>query len=219
MSWIPGSQLETSLSEINLHKMGSLFAKLHEHGSRFTPPNGFTTRKMDSIYARGETDLLFSEACSDAFTASTKNILRQTDQRVKKTFAHLYRAPQGLQVIHNDLHHGNIKIYHGRLCPLDFEDTVWGYRVLVFDLALQDLLVVVAPEAFDPLQRAFRVGYESCGSWPEEYEGHIDTFRAGLLLWVANYVARFEREFLREFIDWIAPLFNRYLETGLIRKA
>jgi Ser/Thr protein kinase RdoA (MazF antagonist) len=219
MSWVPGSQLETRLNEINLHKMGVLFAKLHDHGSRFTPSNGFTTNKMDSICARGEPDVLFSEASYDAFTANTNDILRQTDQRVKEAFAHLFSAPQGIQVIHNDLHHGNIKIYHGQLFPLDFEDTIWGYPVQDIAMALQDLMVDVAPDEYDPLQRAFREGYESLRSWPEEYEGQIDTFRAGRMLWVANYVGRYQRKFLREFIDWLAPMFNRYLETGLIRKA
>lgn len=218
MSWIPGSQLETRLNEINLQKMGILFAKLHDHGARFAPSNGFTTRKMDSIYARGEPEVLFSEACYDAFTANTKNSLRQTDQSVKKAFARLYSTPQGIQVIHNDLHHGNIKIYHGQLCPLDFEDTIWGHPVQDIAMALQDLMVDVAPKAYDPLQKAFREGYESLRSWPEEYEGQIDTFRAGRMLWVANYVARYERKSLREFIEWLAPVFDRYLETGLIRK-
>jgi Ser/Thr protein kinase RdoA (MazF antagonist) len=218
MSWIPGSQLETRLNEINLQKMGILFAKLHDHGSRFTPSNGFTTRKMDSIYARGELEVLFSEACYDAFTTNTKNSLWQIDQRVKEAFAHLYGTPQGIQVIHNDLHHGNIKIYHSQLCPLDFEDTIWGHPVQDIAMALQDLMVDVAPEAYDPLQRAFRKGYESLRSWPEEYEGQIDTFRAGRMLWVANYVARYQRKFLREFLEWLAPVFDRYLENGLIRK-
>ena len=218
MSWLPGSQLESRLNEINLNKMGILFAKLHDHGTRFNPQNGFTERKMDSIYARGEPDVLFSEASHDAFTPNTKNILRQTDQKVREAFTHLYSAPQGIQVIHNDLHHGNIKIYHGQLCPLDFEDTIWGYPVQDIAMALQDLMVDLAPQAYDPLQRAFKEGYESLGSWPEDYEGQIDTFRAGRMLWVANYVARCEREFLREFINWLAPVFSRYLETGLIRK-
>jgi Ser/Thr protein kinase RdoA (MazF antagonist) len=219
MSWIPGAQLETKLNEINLHKMGILFAKLHDHGSRFTPANGFTTRKMESIYARGEPDVLFNEASSDAFPTDTKNILRQTDQRVKEAFTHLYSEPLGIEVIHNDLHHGNIKIYHGQLSPLDFEDTIWGYPVQDIAMALQDLMVDVAPDAYDPLQKAFREGYESLRSWPEEYEGQIDTFRAGRMLWVANYVARYEREYLRNFIDWLAPIFDKYLKTGLLRKA
>ena len=218
MSWIPGPLLEKRLSQINLYKMGILFAKLHDHGSRFIPQNGFTKRKMDSIFSRGEPEVLFSTASQDAFTPITENILRHTDQKVREAFAHLYSKTQGIQVIHNDLHHGNIKIYHGQLFPLDFEDTIWGYPVQDIAMALQDLMVDLAPDEFGPLQNAFREGYESVRQWPEEYEGQSDTFRAGRMLWVANYVAHKEREFLGEFIDWLAPVFSRYLETGLIRK-
>jgi len=218
MSWIPGALLETRLNEENLQKMGVLFARLHEHGAAFIPPNNFTKRKMDSIYARGEPDLLFSDASHDAFTPTTRTILEQTDQKVKEAFAQLYNDPQGLQIIHNDLHHENIKIYRGQLYPFDFEDTIWGYPVQDIAMALQDLMVDVTGEAYDPYQKAFQKGYESRRMWPENYEGQIDTFRVGRMLWVANYVARYQRKYLREHIDWLAEQFARYLETGIMRK-
>ena len=79
-------------------------------------------------------------------------------------------------------------------------------------------MVDVEPDTYAPLQRAFRQGYESRGQWPESYEGQIDTFRAGRMLWVANYVARFERKHLREHIQRLAGEFERFLATGSIRK-
>ena len=48
MTWIPGVPLGKHLTEANLLKMGVLFARLHEYSLRFTPPPGFTQRKMDS---------------------------------------------------------------------------------------------------------------------------------------------------------------------------
>jgi hypothetical protein len=38
------------------------------------------------------------------------------------------------------------------------------------------------------------------------------------MLWVANYVALRERQFLREHVDWLAKEFDRFLRTGMIRK-
>ena len=163
--------------------------------------------------------MLFSAACQESFTPRTRAILRRIDERVRGAFSGLYQNPAGLQVIHNDLHHDNIKIYHGRLSPLDFEDTIWGYPVQDMAMALQDLMVDVAPEAYLPLRDAFQAGYESARSWPETYDGQIDTFRAGRMLWVANYVARYERPHLSEFIAWLTKRFDRYLATGLLRKA
>jgi Ser/Thr protein kinase RdoA (MazF antagonist) len=218
LSWLPGALLATKLNEKNLYQMGVLFARLHEHGAVFVPPDGFTKRKMDSIYARDEPDVLFNEASQDAFMPETKVVLRQTDARVKEAFAQLYRVPQGLQVIHNDLHHENIKIYYGHLYPFDFEDTIWGYPVQDVAMGLQDLMVDVDRDEYEPYQNAFREGYESLRNWPEHYEGQIDTFRAGRMLWVANYVARYERKYLRAHIDWLARQFEIYLDTGIIHK-
>lgn len=218
LSWLPGTLLATRMNEKNLFKMGLLFARLHEHGASFVPPKDFTERKMDSIYARNEPDVLFNKSCHEAFTPNTRRILEETEERVGKAFAHVYSEPQGIQVIHNDLHHENIKIYHGKLFPLDFEDTIWGFPVQDIAMALQDLMGDVSRETYDPYQSAFREGYETIKMWPESYEGQIDTFRAGRMLWVANYVARYQRRHLRAHIDWLARQFNRYLDTGIIRK-
>ena len=54
-------------------------------------------------------------------------------------------------------------------------------------------------------------------NWPEDEAGQIDTFRAGRLLWVSNYVAQFERQYLQEHLEfWAGPL-ERFLDTGKLR--
>jgi Ser/Thr protein kinase RdoA (MazF antagonist) len=218
LSWIPGTLLGARLTETNLYKMGVLFARLHEQAADFTPPKGFTQRKMDTIYACGERDVLFYDSCRDAFTPRTRDILERTRDKVDEAFERLYADPTGLRVIHNDLHHNNVKIHRGRLHPFDFEHTMWGYPVQDFAVALDGLMIRVARDEFEPLQRAFRAGYESRIEWPETYKGQIDTFQAGRMLWAANYVAQFEREHLGEHLDRLAPQFERFLETGVIRK-
>jgi len=218
VSWLPGALLGERLTEANLYKMGVLFARLHDHAAGFSPPTGFTQRRMDTIYARGEEDVLFGDSCRQAFTPHDRDILDRTRAKVYAAFEQLYANPAELRVIHNDLWHGNIKIHRGCLHPFDFEDTIWGYPVQDIAMALQDLMTDVEPDEFEPLQTVFREGYESKGRWSESYEGQIDTFRAGRMLWVANYVARFEREYLREHIGWLTPQFERFLETGVVRK-
>jgi Ser/Thr protein kinase RdoA (MazF antagonist) len=218
MTWIPGTQLEKALNEVNLYRMGELFARMHEHSASFYPPHGFSKRKMQVVLARDEEDALFSAACQDAFTPETRAVIQRTRERVESAYERLYADPGDLRVIHHDLWHGNIKIHRGKLRPLDFEDTVWGYPVQDIAMALQDLMVDVEVEAYEPLMNAFRKGYESRLAWPETYDGQIDTFRAGRMLWVANYVARYERKYLKEHLDWLAKHFERYLEIGMIRK-
>jgi len=218
MSWIPGTLLGKRLTEKNLFKMGILFTRLHEHGARFSPPQGFTQRRMDTLYARGEEDVLFADAQRDAFTPHTWDVFRRTATAVERAFARLYADPTGLQVIHNDLWHGNIKVFRGKLYPFDFEDTVWGYPVQDIAMALQDLMMDTAPDAYEPLAHAFRQGYESRAAWPERHPKEIDIFCAGRLLWVANYVARFEREHLPEHVKRTAGILARFLETGQVNK-
>ena len=71
----------------------------------------------------------------------------------------------------------------------------------------------------DPLLGVSRRGYETLAPWPEQYAGRIDTFGVGRLFWVANYVARYQRQYLREHVDWTAMFLERFLEAGPLRKA
>ncbi len=219
MSWTPGVVLEDErLTEENLFQMGALFARLHAQAADFEPPAGFTQRRMDTLFARGEEDALFSAENREAFTPRAWEIIERVRAQVAAAYEQLYADPAGLRVIHHDLWHGNIKIHAGRLYPLDFEDTVWGYPVQDIAMAWQDLMKDVAPESYEPLTRAFRAGYEQRLAWPESYAGQIDLFRAGRMLWVANYVARFERKYLSEHLTWLTGEFEKFLETGTIRK-
>jgi Ser/Thr protein kinase RdoA (MazF antagonist) len=218
MSWLPGILLEKRLSEQNLLKMGVLFASLHAQAAGFSPPPGFTRRNMSSLFVRGEEDVLLGEACHEAFSDHNRDIFEKARRLVEAAFERLYAHRDGLCVIHNDLWHGNIKIFRGRLHPFDFEDTLWGYPVQDIAMAFQDLMMDVSPEQFEPFQQAFRRGYESCLEWPESEPGQIDAFRVGRMLWVANYVARFEREYLAGHITRVAPLLERFLETGILHK-
>ena len=86
-------------------------------------------------------------------------------------------------------------------------------------MAMHDLMDDVSAEAFEPLQAAFRQGYTSLLSWPEAYEGQVDNFRAGRILWKANYIAHFESKYLNQYVTWVTPQLKRYLETGLVRKS
>ena len=218
MSWLPGSLLGKRLNKRNLFLLGELFAKLHLHAEKFIPTQGFTTKKMDGIFARGEQDVLFSEPNLDAFNNETWAIFNRVRKVVDDAFVHLYANPTGMRVIHNDLWHNNVKVFRGELHPFDFEDTIWGYPVQDIAMAWQDLMTDVDVQDFDPLINAFKEGYESLYTWPETYDGQIDKFRAGRVFWVVNYVARYEREHLQSVIERVAAVFEKFLVTGKLRK-
>jgi Ser/Thr protein kinase RdoA (MazF antagonist) len=217
MSWTPGVNLGKHLNEKNLYKMGALFARLHDHGAAWRPPPEFTTRRMSRVLARDEPDVLFAEQSAEAFNPYTWLVWEKALQMVETAYASLYNR-DGLQVIHHDLWHDNIKLHHGRLYPLDFEDTVWGYPIQDIAMAMQDLMSDVPSERYEPLLGAFRRGYETKRCWPEAYPGEMDSFRVGRMLWTANWVALHERQYLADHLGRNAPLLERFLDTGRLRK-
>jgi Ser/Thr protein kinase RdoA (MazF antagonist) len=219
MSWVPGKPLGKQLTEANLHKMGVLFARMHNHGDMFEPPAGFSTRRMDRVLAREEEDVLFTPEHEQAFTPHNRAIFEQVRQRVEIAYAHRYGGSQRPIVIHHDLWHDNIHLYRGELFPLDFEDTVWGFPVQDIAMAMQDLMMDVEPERYEPLLAAFRAGYEGLRPWPEEYESEMDTFRAGRMLWTANHRAGWRPQMLPKVIEEMAPWLANFLETGKLRKS
>ena len=219
MSYLPGGLLAKRLTESNLEKMGRLFARLHAHGAAWRPPEGFTQRRMTSVFSRDESVVLFDDAQDDAYTMRTRDLFDRVDRHVNQAFARLYSQTNGVQVIHNDLHHENIKIDRGRLLPFDFEDTLWGYPVQDIAMALQDLMLDVDADTFTSLSAAFRRGYEQLAVWPTADDGLIDTLRAGRMLWVANWIAGHQREHLKGHLDWAAAFYERFLATGMLTKA
>ena len=210
MCWLPGVLLGKRLNVKNITKMGELFAKLHQHGASWQPPDDFTTKKFDQMLSRGEPNVLFAESSLAAYDAQTEVLLRQMSEQVAQTYAAL--DPADLRVIHCDLWHDNIKIYRGQLYPFDFEDTIWGYRLHDMAMTLLDLYEDVgSPEKYAQLLAAFRTGYEVLLPWPE---GEMELLMFGRMLWKTNWIARFWPEGLAKTAAFYANLYAHYCQTG-----
>ncbi|MEZ4594299.1 MAG: phosphotransferase [Chloroflexota bacterium] len=210
MSWLPGVLLGKRLTAKNITRMGELFAKLHQHGANWQPPEGFTTKKFNQYLSRGEENALFAKASLALYDAPTEATLRQMGEAVSQTYATL--DPADLRVIHCDLWHDNIKVYRGQLYPFDFEDTIWGYRLHDMAMALLDLYEDVGdPAAYAQLLAAFRTGYEAHLPWPE---GEMELLMFGRMLWKTNWIARFWPEGLAKTAAFHTHLYTHYRQTG-----
>ncbi|GJM41386.1 MAG: hypothetical protein DHS20C20_16680 [Ardenticatenaceae bacterium] len=210
MRWLPGVLLGKRLTVKNVTKMGELFAKLHQHGASWQPPEGFTTKKFENYLSRGEPNVLFNEDSLAHYDAQTESLLRQISEAVSQTYAAL--DPADLRVIHCDLWHDNIKIHKGELYPFDFEDTIWEYRLHDMGMALLDLYEDVGDsEAYAQLLAAFRTGYEALLPWPV---GEMELLMFGRMLWKTNWIARFWREGLAKTAVFHANLYDHYRNTG-----
>ena len=219
-TWIPGPDLAGRLTPDRLRQLGALAADLHAHAARFQPPPGFTALQMDSLYARGEAEVLFAPQNAASFAPGGRRIFEETRDRVAATFTALYDDPRGRRVIHNDLNQDNVKLARERLRPLDFEDAILGYPVQDIAMTFADLLYYtnVGPDEYQALRAAFERGYRSRASWPAERPEQIDTLMAGRQLWRANYVAQFEPAYAAQFNAWLQPRLEQFLRTGALGK-
>ena len=208
MSWLPGQLLGRRLTTANMFKMGRLFAELHAHGHSWTPPSAFSRRRFDRVLSRGEPNVWQSIADHHDVCPDDVTVIANVHQRVDVGYASL--DPSDLRVIHADLHHDNIKIHRGVLCPFDFEDTVWGYRIHDIAMAMLDLWDQVNPPTYDRLLDAFHRGYTTTSSWPN---GDLTLFQLGRYIWRLNWVARHQSDRIAEALKSTAHAFQHTLET------
>jgi Ser/Thr protein kinase RdoA (MazF antagonist) len=212
MSWVPGRLLGCYLTERNLEKMGALFAELHYHGAAWVPPAGFTTRRFEHWLSRGEPNLIVDGGpAAVALPARARDLLERMHHHVESAYAAIDRSD--LRVIHCDLWHDNIKLHQGALHPIDFEDTVWGFRAHDIAMAMLDLLEDTDEARYATLLAAFRRGYEAGMAWPDD---GIEPFQIGRLLWKINWVAHRQPLRLVSAAERHVPVFEHYLRTGRV---
>ena len=76
-SWVVGSPLGDRLNAENYIKFGRLLPGFTYRLQIYSPPDGFTCRKMDKLYARGEEDVLFTPANEGAFGPRTRGVFER----------------------------------------------------------------------------------------------------------------------------------------------
>ncbi len=223
MSWVPGRDLGKYLTGGNIERMGRLFAEMHQHGETWDPPAGFTTRRFEHWLSRAEENKIIAslQSCPSSTPLQRPNgiddaasrLLERVHRHVEDAYATVDRSD--LRIIHCDLWHDNIKLHRGALYPLDFEDTVWGFRAHDIAMAMLDLLEDNDEKQYPSLLEAFRRGYESYLAWPEN---PIEPFQIGRLLWKINWVARNEPEWLAFAVRRHIPVFKHYEESGEVMR-
>ncbi len=209
MTWVDGRLLGHYLTGANLARMGELSARLHRHGKAWQPPRGFSTKRFEAFLSRGEPDAIFSDAVLQTFGDDDRRAFLLAREWVEREYAGLDRGD--LRVIHCDLWHENIKLDRGRLRPVDFEDTIWGYRLHDIAMGMLDLLEDVGAARYAHLLAAFRSGYERHLDWPE---GNLAVLQLGRLLWKANWVARNAPESLPSLSQQYGRVFRAFERTG-----
>jgi Ser/Thr protein kinase RdoA (MazF antagonist) len=208
-SWHPGRLPGVRLSEPVVMAMGELFARLHLHAAAWSPPPGFTERVFDRVFSRNEPVVLFASEQHDAYDARSRRMLREAWEAADAVYSGLPAGDR--RVIHCDLWHGNLKVHRGKLHPLDFEDTIPGYRLHDLAMGLLDLAEDVGIERYDRLLPVMRRGYERYMPWPE---GDMIALQLGRIVWRLNWIARHQREWFPDEVAFFADLVERTRKAG-----
>jgi Ser/Thr protein kinase RdoA (MazF antagonist) len=183
--WVPGPDLADRLSLENVEKLGELSARLHDHAATFEPPEGFSIPNATSVFPFGDPVVLFAPEYRHLFPPARRRVFERAIERVQAAIDALQATGPGPRVLHYDLHQWNVKVVRGQLCPIDFEDLMWGYPA-------QDLAVTLYYfqhlEDGPALRAAFRRGYTRLLQWPERYQGEIDTYLVGRGVDLVNFI-------------------------------
>ncbi len=187
--------------QINLvtaEKWGRLAALLHRHGLEWTPPQEFTARTLNRLFPFGDPNRLDSPAGHDRIPDELRPLLKRMVAAVTTELKRLYSQSDKPGLVHGDLHGWNIKVNAGNLQLFDFEDLCFAYPIQ--DIATSFFYIAPKPD-FAELQAAFRAGYETIRSWPEEYPGQIELLIVHRVVDTLNYALSWEGQAGEEFVE------------------
>lgn len=208
-SWLPGRDLHRDATADKFRELGQLMARLHDHTDQWQPPPSFQVRSHNALYPFGDKRGLLGPASRDRFDTGTRAHILEIEERIRAELDRLYTDGKP-QVLHSDLHWGNVRSYRGKLQPLDFEDLAWGFPVQ--DIAIS-FFYSLSDERFPELREAFQRGYSTDREWPEEYAGQVDLLIVHRALDLFNYMlsSNFPGE-ERWFPAFVGNIHGRYRE-------
>lgn len=183
-SWVDGKNLADCLSEESLRQHGALMAQLHQHSTRFNPPNPASLPRFDRVFPFPEPVILFEPRFAAWMPASRRAVFERAYAWAQEAIHHLQSSGEPMRILHGDLHQWNVRVRRGVLSPIDFEDLIWGWSVQ--DIAIT--LYYLQGEAFERYRQAFKEGYTRLSPWPERYAGEIEAFIAARSLGMVNFI-------------------------------
>ena len=183
-SWVPGADLAEHLSPTNMAKLGELMAHLHQHALTYRPPDGLELLRFDRVFPFPEPVRLFEPRYADLFPPERCTVFQDAIAWVQSAIDRLQASGEPMRILHNDLHQWNVRIWRGRLSPIDFEDLMWGWPV-------QDIATTLyyhLNDSFSAMRDAFQEGYTRVSPWPERYPGEVGAFLAAQGMMLANFI-------------------------------
>ena len=186
-SWVPGRQLEDSISVRSYHQLGRCSALLHQVSPFFKPGRKFSILTNNRVFY-WDMETVLSRKDSKLLPKRRQDLFKKGARLVQRSMNKVWKTGKPI-VIHNDLHPCNVKVYRGNLSLYDFEDITWGFPAQDIGTAMYH---VRFRRDYRKLLGAFREGYEEVLPWPLVSDRQLDRFVMARLLMFANYVVNFD---------------------------
>jgi Ser/Thr protein kinase RdoA (MazF antagonist) len=188
LSWVPGRDLANHINENTLKKWGQLAAILHNHSQKYRPPTGNCLPIFNRVTPPPpfkEPLILFEPQYEQFFPFERRKIYQSAIETAHAALDDISTSGIPKIIVHGDLHQWNIRIYRGRLSPIDFEDLMWSWPVQ--DIATS-LYYLVSHEKYPALRAAYQDGYTTILPWPERYSGELNAFIASRGIGMVNLI-------------------------------
>ena len=210
-AWLPGRDLGSDATPLQMRAVGRAAAQLHAHGERWRPPPGtelplIDHPMMDSEYVLDRDHPLLSTADH----ALIDEVLAHAQGHFDAAFAGVTRQP-----LHADLHGWNMRWYQGRLAVFDFDDSGMGVPV-------QDLAVCAYHVRDNAAQEeALLEGYQELRPLPaftaDQFEAMVATRNLVLLNDLVTTANAEFIEMLPRYLPNAITKLRAYLATGVFR--
>jgi Ser/Thr protein kinase RdoA (MazF antagonist) len=216
--WVEGVALPQVEELDPWNRLGEIMAEVHEHGSNWSPPPGFTRPAWDLDALVGDSPRWGTPVPDDVWSESDRRLILAARAAVRERLGQFGTAPSRFGLIHADLGFENVLVQaDGKTVVIDFDDC--GPSWYMYELA-SVLYPLEDTPAFSARRDMLTAGYREARQLPDHEIAELPTFvmcrRLATLGWTFSRGdtphAQRQRErrlattpaAVRRFLDWHA---------------
>lgn len=196
-------------------QLGAMAARMHDHATSWTRPDGFERLVWDDQAVFGPQATWGNWRDAPNVDASVRPVLEAAEQTIRSRLAAYGKGSNRHGLIHADMRLANLLIDGAETRLIDFDDCGFGW--FMYDFAAAISFIETDP-SIPALKAAWLRGYRSVRDLPASDEAEIDTFimmrRMALLAWIGSHIEAPEPQAMApHFAADTARLAKIWLET------
>ncbi|MBN1875969.1 MAG: phosphotransferase [Anaerolineae bacterium] len=213
LRWIKGRFIGTPRPH-HFEALGRLMAQLHEHAAHWQPPAAFARRHWDwqGLFGDNAGFNLSPDSVWDLIPTAYRDLFWRVAEQTRQVMEQLGKNQDEFNLIHADLHLGNILFSNRQAYPIDFDDCGFAHWVYDFAVVLGEYL---DRSEWPTLRDALLRGYSQLRPLPQQQLAYLRLFMAArqvsLTLWATD-MAQINPRFaanLEEWYSWSGDIIAR----------